>query len=134
MLTFDAPMRESCVVRRPRTNTPMQALVTLNEPAFVEAARVFAGRIMRSGRTDAQRLDFAFRTAMGRAPSGAEAQVLLQALNRYRQQFLLSPESAKKLTSAGLAPKDTSVPEVEKAAWALIASTLFNLDEFLTQH
>lgn len=134
MLTFDAPMRESCTVRRPRTNTPMQALVTLNEPAFVESARVFAGRIMKSGRTDQQRLNYAFQTALGRTPTSGEAQLLLQALNRYRQQFLLSPESAKKLTAAGLAPKDTSLPEVEKAAWALIASTLFNLDEFLTQH
>lgn len=134
LLTFDAPMRELCSVKRPRTNTPMQALVTMNEPAFVEAARVFGGRIMREAQGDGDRLTRAFQIALGRSPLAAERTLMLRALNRYRLRFMASPDDAKNLTAVGLAGRDASLPAHEKAAWTMLASTLFNLDEFLTQH
>src|SRR5205085_7039070 len=81
MLLFDAPTREYCVVRRPRTNTPLQALTLLNDPQFVEASRAFASRIIRTcGSDDRKRLEYAFRVATSRKPSPEELQVLVDTL------------------------------------------------------
>lgn len=131
MMAFDAPMREACTVKRPRTNTPLQALVTLNATSFVEAARHFAERVMKE-QDDARRLDTAFRLALAREPSEGERLVLLKALDRYREQYSQRVEDAKKLLSTGEKPRDASLDPVEHAAWTLICNTIFNLDEFLT--
>lgn len=133
MLTFDAPMREMCVVRRPRTNTPLQALVTLNEPAFLEAARVFGERLVSHSKDNAARTKEAFRLALGRAPSAAELALIQNAAKRYEATYRANPEEAKELIAVGLAPKK-GLDSAEVATWTMIASTLFNLDEFLTQH
>lgn len=134
MLTFDAPMREMCVVRRARTNTPLQALVTLNEPAFLEAARVFAQKLIAHPGTDAEKMTFGFESAMGRTPSAEELQTLLGALNRYRLRYYDDLGGAAGLISVGMTPRDSKIAIDEHAAWTLVCSTLFNLDEFLTQH
>ena len=82
LLAFDASTREECTVERPRSNTPLQALVLLNDPTYVEASRVFAGRIVREGgRTEAERLRYAYRRAIQREPTAAEAELLTQALS-----------------------------------------------------
>ncbi|HLO98033.1 MAG TPA: PSD1 and planctomycete cytochrome C domain-containing protein [Fimbriimonas sp.] len=135
MSSFDAPSREACVVRRPTTNTPLQALITMNEPAFVEAARKFGERIYTTKANDAARIDFAFRSAFGRSPSAEEARFMMEAYQTFRADFTKRGEAeAKKVIKTGLAPADPSVPAVEGAAWTLIANTLMNTDEFLTQH
>lgn len=134
MLIFDAPTREYCVVRRPRTNTPLQALVLLNDPQFVEAARGFADRILREGgRSTASRLAFAFRQATGRSPAGDEVKVLEDVLKKELAGFRARPEDAKKLTSVGAYRAVSGADAAELAAWTTVASLLLNLDEAVTK-
>ncbi len=129
---FDAPTREECTVSRPRTNTPLQALVTLNDPTFVEAARVFAQRILTDSPVDLDgRLILAFRTALARRPEPAELAVLRK---RYQQQlahFQADRDAALKLVSAGHAPRLANLDIAEHAAWTAVASMLLNLDEMV---
>jgi hypothetical protein len=128
MLIFDAPTREYCVVKRPRTNTPLQALVTLNDPQFVEASRAFASRIMRHGGDDERsRIDYAFKLATARVQSTEEVQVLQEALKTQQESFTLNSEAAAKL----LQQKNAS-PEL--AAWTTVASMILNLDETVTKN
>ncbi len=134
VMAFDAPMRESCVVRRSRTNTPLQALVTLNETAFVEAARSLAMRVLNSNGSDLDKLNTAFLYTMSRPASDREKQILLASLADYRKEFEAKESEAKKLLSVGMLKPDPKYRPSEQAAWTLIANTLFNLDEFLTQH
>lgn len=134
MLAFDAPMREACTVRRFRTNTPLQALVTLNEPAFIESARLLAQRVMLEEVTDSAKLETAYYYALGRTPSPKEKTVMLGALARYRDRYVKAPADAEKLLKVGDSPVDRSATAAEHAAWMMICSTLMNTDEFLTQH
>lgn len=134
MSSFDAPSREACVVRRSRTNTPLQALITMNEPAFMESARVFGERLVRTKKSSKDRLSYAFRLALGREPSAQEQKILLDAANRYDARFRANANSAQELSAAGLAPVAKDLPKDEVATWTIIANTIFNLDEFLTQH
>lgn len=133
MSTFDAPDRESCVVRRQRTNTPLQALITMNEPAFMESARVFGERLVRERKTPLERLRYAYALAFGRLPTATEQNILLKAVDRYEAKFKADSASASELAAVGLAPK-TNLPHDEVATWTMIANTIFNLDEFLNQH
>jgi hypothetical protein len=125
MLIFDAPTREYCVVRRPRTNTPLQALVTLNDPHFVEAARGLAQRMMAED--SKQRIPYAFRVALGRAPKPDEIKILLDAYNQQLADFQSDRTAAEKLSAS------SSADNAELAAWTTIASMIMNLDEFLTK-
>jgi len=134
MLLFDAPMRESCIVRRSHTNTPTQALATLNETGFVEDARAFAQRILKSKFGDDARLTYAFRMATGRAPSASEKQVLLQLLNEQRKVYRSRPADAVKTLSIGESPRDKTIDPVEHASWTIVCNLILNLDETLTQH
>jgi len=134
MLAFDAPMRESCTVRRSRTNTPLQALVTLNETAYLESARNFGERALAAGKTDAARIRWAFESALARPPKPAEASLMLSALKRYRERFEADTKQAEGMIKAGASPLPKDIPATEVAAWTMIASTLINTDEFLTQH
>jgi hypothetical protein len=134
LMTFDAPDRETCTVRRARTNTPLQALVLMNDPTYVEASRKFAERIMKEGgaSTD-ERLKFAFRSALSRAPTAAEFTVLRGVYDKQLARFKASPEAAKKLLSVGELSRDESLDAAELAAWSIVASALMNLDETLTK-
>jgi hypothetical protein len=134
MLAFDAPMREACTVRRFRTNTPLQALVSLNEPAFVEASRVLAQRILQEEVEDRAILNRAFFYTLGRLPNNREVDLLSAALQRYRARFSKDEKDAVSLLTVGDSPVDKSVSPVEHASWMMICSTLMNTDEFLTQH
>ncbi len=132
--TFDAPSREVCVSRRPRTNTPLQALAALNEPTLLEAARVFAQRILADGgKDDAAQLDFAFRTCLGRAPTQVERTRLLAFLNQQMKGFRRDPRSAEALTTVGSAKRPATLDARKLAAWMMMANVLFNLDETLTK-
>lgn len=134
MLAFDAPMREACTVRRFRTNTPLQALVTLNEPAFIESARLLAQRVLVEEVEDGAILERAYYYSLGRKPSAREKTLMMAALARYRERFAQDPADAEKLLAVGDAPVDKSAKPAEHAAWMMICSTLMNTDEFLTQH
>jgi hypothetical protein len=134
MMTFDAAGRESCQVRSTRTNTPLQALILLNETSYVEAARVMAERIMREGgQAVADRLAFAFRLITSRPPRDAELQVLKSSFESQLTDFKRDPASAERLLSHGEFPRDQSLAAAELAAYATIANLLMNLDEVVTR-
>jgi len=132
--TFDAPSREFCVVSRSRTNTPLQALATLNSKHCAEAARVFADRILKQGlSTDADRIEFAFRCCVARPPQQRESELLLQLLYDRARYFRQHSDEATKVPSIGEAPVATSGTPEEIAAWTVVANALLNLDETLTR-
>ena len=132
MLTFGAPDRETCVVRRARTNTPLQALVLLNDPTYIEAARVFAERILKYKRDDHQRLDFAFRCVVARYPDDEERAIMGEMLRDARKRFSAEPAAARQLLAVGDTPQATGLAAVEWAAWTSLASILLNLDETIS--
>ncbi len=134
MLLFDAPMRETCVARRWRSNTPTQALVTLNETAFVESARAMAERAIRSASTDDARAVHAYRLAVGRSPRVEERAVLLRVLAQQRATFWRDHAAAHKLLEIGETPRDPTIDATEHAAWTVVCNLILNLDEVLTQH
>jgi hypothetical protein len=134
LATLDAPDRETCTVRRSRTNTPLQALVLMNDPTYVEAARKFAERIIREGgQTADERLAFAFRAVTSRVPTAPELAVLRRVLERQRAVYKSHPESAKRLLATGESPTDQAIDAAELAAWTMVASAILNADEALTK-
>jgi hypothetical protein len=133
MSAFDAPDRETCVIRRARTNTPLQALVLLNDTTYVEAARAFAERIIHHNADDTERLNFAFRSALARLPADAEHAVVNDLLAAARKRFTAQPDAADKLLTVGNSKVDTSIEPGELAAWASVASILLNLDETISK-
>jgi hypothetical protein len=134
MLLFDAPTREYCVVRRPRTNTPLQALALMNDLQFVEASRAFAQRILLEGGKGANdRLVYAFRLATSRKPGADEIKVLKEVLDRELADFGKDKEAAGKLLGVGSFKASESLDASELAAWMTIASMILNLDETVTK-
>src|SRR5207244_4350027 len=110
MLAFDAPTREECTVDRPRSSTPLQALVLLNDPEFVEAARVFAERILHDGgSTDTVRFTFAYFQALSRSPKPEEVQILTELLAKHRKEFAADAEATKKLLAVGDWPQPKGI-------------------------
>ena len=137
---FDAPDREACTMKRPRTNTPLQALVLLNDPAYVEAARVLAQRVLRevAGADPAQRLIYAFRLCTSRTPTTRELEVLTRVYEQQRVSYREDPNAAEELVSAGASSRRTDfnpfrVDVTELAAWTAVANLLLNLDETITR-
>lgn len=132
MTTFDAPSREWCLARRERTATPLQALVLLNDPQFVEAARVLAEKMFeQSDLTD--RLTTAFRLATSRRPSAQELEVLTRLYHEQRDQFAREPELAESLLKTGESPRNARLPVVEHAALTVVAQAVMNLDDCVTK-
>ena len=130
LMTFDAPDREVCTAERAVTSTPLQALVLLNDPVYVEAARVLAQRILREGGGETGgRLAFGFRLCTSRKAGERELAALQGLLERQLSRFAAAPAEAARLVAAGVAPRDAGVSDPELAAWTVIASTLLNLDE-----
>jgi len=131
---FDATTREFCTVDRPRTNTPLQALVTLNDPVFVEAARVFGQRIMQEGGTEvAEKLMFAFRLCVARAPRDQELEVLQRLFAAQLAKYQADTAAAQALVSNGAGPRPENLPISELAAWTAMGNVLLNLDETITR-
>ena len=134
MLTFDVPTREKCVIQRQRTNTPLQALVTLNDVQFVEAARGFAERILASDvQDDAARLDVALVLATGRPADNVRRRELLQLLDAQRQRYQHDKKHAELLLSLGESPRNKSLALADHAAWTIVGSVILNLDETLNK-
>jgi hypothetical protein len=131
--TFDAPSREEVCVRRERTNTPLQALVLLNDVQYVEAARVWAERLLSVDASDSERLARAFRMATSREPEAAEVDILAQLLNAQRVVFAGDADAAAALVDAGDSMTDAAIEPAELAAWTAVASAILNLHETITR-
>lgn len=133
-VTFDAPSRETCTVRRPRTNTPLQALVMMNDPVYVEAARNLGLRLMqKGGKAVVDRVRFAFRLCLARNPSDQELSRMVNAYETEMKHFLEHRADANQLVHVGASPPPTNVDPVELAAWTIIGQVLLNLDETITK-
>ena len=132
MATFDAPSREVCTIRRPRTNTPLQALVTMNDPAYVEAAQALARRMVREGgSTAADRAIQGFRLVLARHPTAAEVDRLVQLHDEAQAEYAAAPADATQMATdpLGPVPADLDVDVADLAAWTVVANVILNLDE-----
>jgi hypothetical protein len=130
---FDTPSRFVCTVKPTRTNTPLHALATLNDPTYVEAARVLASRALASKATPEDRLTFVFQRVLARAPTKAEAAILLAGLTRHLAGFAAQPDNAQALLTVGDWRGPASTDPVEQAAWTLLCLAVLNLDETLNK-
>jgi len=132
--TFDAPDREKCTARRTLTNTPLQALVLMNDPTYVEAARALATRtIIEGGKDTGSRLGYAFRLATARLPSAREVGVLRELLSRQQDRYRRDRKTALELILVGDSQPDPRLDARELAAWTIVASAILNLDETITK-
>ncbi|MFZ2279375.1 MAG: PSD1 and planctomycete cytochrome C domain-containing protein [Prosthecobacter sp.] len=134
MLAFDAPSREECVAERNRSNIPQQALVLLNDPTYVEAARVFAARILTECHGDAsQRIIWAVQQALQRKPSAEELKTLSALFAQQLADYQKEPAAATELLKTGAAPVSPNLNSSELAAWAHVARVILNLHETITR-
>jgi len=134
LATFDVPERDKCMARRTLTNTPLQALMLLNDQTYLEASRVLAQRtILEAGKDPVKRVDFAFRMATGREPDRKEREVLLQFDQRVLEQYQHDPTSAIKFLSVGEMKRNEKLDPAELAAWTMVARVILNMDETITK-
>ncbi len=132
--TFDAPSRETCTVQRPRTSTPLQSLVVMNDPVYVEAARAFATRILQQrGLSLEEQLAFAFRVALARPPEKKELAVLEKTYREQKANFAQDKKAAEDLLTVGESPRPKDLDVVELAAMTGVANVLLNLNETITR-
>jgi hypothetical protein len=132
MATFDAPNREVCTVRRVRTNTPLQALVTLNDPVYIEAAQALARKVVaEGGKTPSDKARYAFRACLGRPPQDDELKRLVALYENTIAQLTPFPAQAKSLATEPLGPAPQGANVTELAAWTVVGNVLLNLDEIM---
>ncbi len=135
LLAFDASTREECVVERPRSNTPLQALVLLNDPTYVEAARVFAERLIREGgKETSSRIQFAYRQALCRPARPEEVKLLAGLYAKHRNEYQADRAAAGALLGEGQRPAPKDLDAAELAAWTSVARTILNLHETITRN
>ena len=130
---FDVAKRQTCEVKPPRTNTPLHALVTMNDITYVEAARVFAEKVMTESKSERKRIRAAFISATGRPPKGVEIGLLQKKLKELRTTFTADQKAAEKLASAGEHPRNEQLPATELAAYTGLCNLILNLDEVITK-
>jgi hypothetical protein len=131
MKALDAPSREECTAERPRSNTPNAALVLLNDPTFIEAARNFAQRIVsKGGDSFDQRIGFAYQEALNRSPDEEEKAIFKQLLEDTRAQYDQGENEVTQLGKVGISPAATDISPADLASWTTVARGLFNLYEF----
>jgi hypothetical protein len=128
MMLFDATSREACTVRRPPTNTPLQALVLLNDVQFVEASRALAELVLKQKASDADRIKTAFVRLAGRAPDPQESSILMDELLQQRTEFETNPSDAKKLVGVGEKKADAGIDPADLAAMTVTVQTVMNSD------
>ena len=133
METFDAPAREVVCSRRARTNTPLQALVSMNDPQFFEAARKLAERAIKQSSDPRERMEFMAETLLSRALAKTELARFIESKDRFAGHYQAHPEDAKSVLTNGEAVADAALDPVEIATWAMVANQFFNLDETLTK-
>ena len=129
MATFDAPNREVCTVRRGRTNTPLQALVTMNDPVYVEAAQSWGRNAAKSGASLKEQIASGFRNALIREPRSEEVARLAELWNEAITAFRKNPEEAKKMAEDPIGPIPANSNPAELAAWTVVGNVVLNLDE-----
>ena len=130
MSTFDAPNRDTCIVRRARTNTPLQALVTMNDPVYVEAAQGLARRAMKDGgKSTEEKIAFAVKLALVRPATDAEVKRLVKLFDESKAKFAKDPAKASQLATVPLGPLPMGTDAADAAAWTVVSSVLLNLDE-----
>ncbi|MEX2672620.1 MAG: PSD1 and planctomycete cytochrome C domain-containing protein [Phycisphaeraceae bacterium] len=135
LMAFDAPARETCTAERPQSNTPLQALVLLNDPTYVEAARVFAERILSEAEPDTDaRLSFAFRHALSREPQDDERRLLTDLYRQHLAEYRNDPGEAAELITIGERAAAEDLDAVEVAAWTSVARVILNLHETITRY
>jgi len=135
MVSFDAPNREVCVARRSRTNTPLQALVLLNDPTYIEAARVFASDVLKSGGNDQlARLNYAYRKALARDIRPEEVPAMQELLELARSDFAEDAKRVDAYLSVGTIAISGELPKLDLAVWTVACSAILNLDETITKH
>lgn len=135
MQIFDAPTREKCTINRPRTNTPLQALVMLNDVQFVEASRQLAARMMLEGGSNpAERIDYGTTLVLARMATRREQEVLTRLLDTGLAKYQAQPNLAEALLGLGESPNPSGLDPAAHAAWTIVASTLLNMDETLTRN
>ena len=134
MLAFDAPSREECCAERNRSNIPQQALVLLNDPSYVEAARTMAARIVKEcNGSHEERVAWAWRQVLQRLPRVEEMETVMPLLREHLAQYQASPGAADELHKTGLAAVPPGIDKVELAAWTHVARVLLNLHETITR-
>ena len=129
MMAFDAVNREVCTVRRDRTNTPLQALVTLNDPVYIEAAQALARRIVAHEGSTADRVAFGFRMATARTPESFEQGRLVKLYDVGRSKYADNSEAAMAIATMPLGPVPEGMDVTDLAAWTVVSNVLLNLDE-----
>jgi hypothetical protein len=133
LATFDAPDREKCAARRAVTNTPLQSLALMNDPTFIEAARVLAEHTLNVSPQSARRINHAFQAVTGRQPSSKELKILQDLARSEFAEFKQQPGDAAQLLDVGESKPDPKLDRSELAAWTLVASAIMNLDEAITK-
>ena len=134
-MAFDAPSREECTADRARSNTPLQSLVLLNDPSYIEAARAFAEQIIRhGGASTGDRLKFAFHRAVSRDITAAETAILDQLLQNHQTEYKSDSNAANELLTVGAKPVSAELDKTELAAWTSVARTILNLHETITRN
>jgi hypothetical protein len=133
LVAFDASTREECTVERPRSNTPQQALVLLNDPTYVEASRVFAERIYRSSKKTPDQINVAFKLALQRDASAAEIDVLTKLYVNHRTHYEANVKEAQAILGVGYTPAAKDIAPAELAAWTSVARAILNLHETITR-
>jgi hypothetical protein len=135
LLAFDAPTREECTAQRVISNTPTSALVLLNDPSYMEAARMLAARALAmKDLSDADRMRKTWRLATGRAPQGDEVAVLEALLKAHRKHYGENRDAAEAVTKIGMTPRGKDADVAELAAWTSVGRTLLNLSETITRN
>lgn len=134
LTTFDAPDREKCSLRRTVTNTPLQALVLLNDPTYIESARALAEKVLQqAGKSPSRRAALAFQLALSRSPAKSELSVLTQLAKQQTAYFRKTPQEAAQLLANGESEYDQTLNVPELAAWTMVASAILNLDETISK-
>ncbi len=131
MLTFDAASRDLCEVDRQNTNTPLQALVMMNDPQILEASRVLAYQVIKEKKSEKDRMKLAFEKILGRSPTTQETEILSSFLSKEKQRFTAEPHQAEAYLTVGQYPQENQTPEV--AAYMSMINTIFNLDEAISK-
>ncbi|MCU0704101.1 MAG: PSD1 and planctomycete cytochrome C domain-containing protein [Fimbriiglobus sp.] len=135
LLAFDAPTREECTADRVRSNTPLQSLVLLNAPEFVEAARLFAERVIaEGGKSPEERIDFAFRLALSRPAKPVEKETLAALLSKHREQYTADAKAAEDALKTGAKPANAKLDKAELAAWTSVTRAILNLHAVVTRN
>src|SRR5437773_1985476 len=132
---FDSAARQTCIVRPSRTNTPLHAFTTMNDPTFVEAARALAQRILKTpaGKNGKKRIDLAYRLVLSRKPTDAERTIFVKALQRLKEEYGKDEDATAKLLSVGESKRDETIDPTEHAAYTALCLEILNLDEAVTK-